>query len=416
MIELTLAQARQLAVQAQGLHAPQPATPAGMLNAFRQLGCVQLDPISAIAKSHQLVLRNRMAPQTIDTLNRHLEQLLWHDRSVFEYWAHCASMVLTEDYPIHSHRMRSYLKNSTDASTWAVRTRKWVTDNKALATKILREIKKHGMLPSSHFENTTTEEWLSTGWTSGRNVNQMLDYYWLSGKLMVAGRRGNGRLWDLAERVLPDWTPRQNLSESEITRHAALKAVRALGVATALQVKGHFTRYRYPDLEQRLNELVKHGELAPATIVGLPGRWYLLADTLDTLDTQDTSDTAGTAAVKLLSPFDNLICDRKRTLLLWDFDFTIEIYVPPAKRKYGYYVLPILHNNRLIGRLDSKMDRAEKVLTINALHVEPDAPISRPTGQAIGMALRELAHFLGATDMQQQAGNLPKAWQKLLIS
>ena len=392
-IQLTLAQARQLAVQAQGLHTPQPATPEGVLNAFRQLGCVQLDPISAVAKSHQLVLRNRMEPQTIDTLNRHLEQLLWHDRSVFEYWAHCASMVLTEDYPIHSHRMRSYLKSSKDDSTWGKRTRQWVADNKALANEVLREIKKHGMLPSSHFENETNEEWLSTGWTSGRNVSQMLDYFWLSGKLMVAGRRGNGRLWDLTERVLPDWTPRQSLAVADVTCRAALKAVDALGVATALQIKQHFTRARYPELDKRLGELVKQGELAHATVADLPGRWYIPADTLDTIDTLDTQVTHQT---KLLSPFDNLICDRKRTKQLWDFDFTIEIYVPQAKRKYGYYVLPILHANTLIGRLDSAMDRKTHTFTINAIHLEPNAPQGGATGKAITVAIQGLADFLGA--------------------
>ena len=406
-IQLSLAQARQLAVQAQGLHALQPATPEGMLAAFRQLGCVQLDPISAIAKSHQLVLRNRMLPQTIDTLNRHLEQLLWHDRSVFEYWAHCASMVLTEDYPIHQHRMRGYLKNSTDASTWSLRTRQWVADNKALANQILREIKKHGRLPSSHFENETNEEWLSTGWTSGRNVSQMLDYFWLSGKLMVAGRRGNGRLWDLAEKILPDWTPRQVLSTPEVTRRAALKAVRALGVATALQVKWHFTRYRYPELDQRLAELVKHGELAHATIAGLPGRWYLPTDTLDTIDTLDTADTP---TPKLLSPFDNLICDRKRTKLLWDFDFTIEIYVPPTKRKYGYYVLPILHNNRLIGRLDSAMNRQAEIFTVNTLHLEPGIVADKALGKAVTGAIHELTDFLGAKRIELR-DPLPRGWK-----
>lgn len=406
-IQLTLAQARQLAVQAQGLHALQPATPEGMLSAFKQMGCVQLDPISAVAKSHQLVLRNRMLPQSIDTLNRHLEQLLWHDHSVFEYWAHCASMVLTEDYPIHSDRMRAYLKSSPNASSWAKRIRKWVDDNKALANQVMREIKKHGMLPSSHFENETNEEWLSTGWTSGRNVSQMLDYFWLSGKLMVAGRRGNGRLWDLSERVLPEWTPRQKLSAPEVTRRAIMKAVKALGVATPLQIKWHFMRFRYPDLDQRLSELVKHGELAHASVTGLPGRWYIAADTLDTLDILDTYDTHTT---KLLSPFDNLICDRKRTKLLWDFDFTIEIYVPQHKRKYGYYVLPVLHANQLIGRLDSAMNRQTHVFTINALHLEPNTPRDKTTGQAISAAITELGSFLGAQKIEVIAP-LPRGWR-----
>ena len=119
MLSLTQTQARQLAIRAQGLHQTQAATPAGMAAVFRQLGCVQLDPLSAVAKSHQLVLRSRLAHADIHALNRDLDQLLWRDKSVFEYWAHCASMVLTEDYPIHSQRMRSYLKLGDSSSSWA---------------------------------------------------------------------------------------------------------------------------------------------------------------------------------------------------------------------------------------------------------------------------------------------------------
>ena len=399
-ISLTLIQARHLAVQAQGLHQPQPATAAGMLNVFRQLGCVQLDPISAVAKSHQLVLRSRLDHANIAALNNDLDQLLWRDKSVFEYWAHCASMVLTEHYPIHSHRMRGHINGET--SSWGKRMIAWVAENKPLADRILREIKKHGPLPSSYFEDEAHSDWNSTGWTSGRNVNQMLDFFWLSGKLMVSGRKGNGRLWDLAARHLPDWTPREKLNDTVAEKRAVVQALQSLGVATAQQINLHFTRYRYPTLKNVLAGLEREGRIVRASVEGSKGDWYMSASAAQTSEVSE--------GATLLSPFDNLICDRKRTLALFNFNFTIEIYVPKEKRKLGYYVLPILYQDKIIGCLDPLMDRAKGILHVHRVHAQPDAPMNRKTGKAIQQAIAELASFLGASHINM--GQVPDGWQR----
>ena len=413
-LSLTLAQARHLAVNAQGLHQPQPASAEGMLNVFRQLGCVQLDPISAVAKSHQLVLRSRLAHTSVAALNTDLDQLLWRDKSVFEYWAHCASMVLTEHYPIHSHRMRGHLKGTT--STWGQRMIAWVAENKALANHILREIKKHGPLPSSYFEEETHSDWNSTDWTSGRNVNQMLDFFWLGGKLMVVGRKGNSRLWDLAERHLPEWTPREKLRDAAIEKLATLQALQALGVATQQQINLHFTRYRYPTLKNTLADLEREGHVVRASVEGMKGDWYLPASQAATsqdsrfgsLETSEVGDIA-----TLLSPFDNLICDRKRALALFNFDFTIEIYVPKEKRKFGYYVLPILYEDKIIGRVDPLMDRAKGILHIHQVHAETDAPMNRKAGKAVAQAIAQLGRFLGATHVNMgNPKDLPEGWKR----
>jgi hypothetical protein len=399
-LTLTLAQARQLAVRAQGFHQLADPSTENMLAAFRQLGCVQLDPINAVAKTHQLVLRSRLAYADLSTLNTDLDQLLWHDKSVFEYWAHCASMVLTEHYPIHNHRMRGHLKGET--SSWGKRMIAWVAENKALADLILREIKKRGPLPSSHFEEETHSDWNSTGWTSGRNVNQMLDFFWLSGTLMVVGRKGNGRLWDLAERHLPDWTPREKLNDAKVEKQAVLQALHSLGIATAQHINLHFTRYRYPTLKHALAELEREGQVVRASVEGLKGDWYIPTSQADTCEVfPDTT---------LLSPFDNLICDRKRTKALFNFDYTIEIYVPKEKRKFGYYVLPILHEDKLIGRIDPMMDRANGVLHIHNVYAEPDAPMNRKTGKAVGQAIAQLGSFLGARHIN--FGQVPSGWQR----
>ena len=404
-ISLTLSQARHLSVAAQGLHQTQPASAEGMLNVFRQLGCVQLDPISAVAKSHQLVLRNRLAHSNIAALNADLEQLLWRDKSVFEYWAHCASMVLTEHYPVHSHRMRGHLKGNSNS--WGQRMLAWVAENKSLADHILREIKKHGPLPSSYFEEEAHSDWNSTGWTSGRNVNQMLDFFWLGGKLMVTGRKGNGRLWDLAERHLPAWTPRDKLHNAAVEKLATLQALQALGIATQQHINLHFTRYRYPTLKQTLADLEREGHVVRASVEGLKGDWYIPANQTQVHDSEVAEGST------LLSPFDNLICDRKRTLALFNFNFTIEIYVPKEKRKLGYYVLPILHEDKIIGSVDPLMDRAKGILHVHQVHAQPDAPMNRKTAKAISQAIAKLAAFLGASHINMgKPSNLPEGWKR----
>lgn len=386
--------ARLLAIRAQGLDAPRPATVDGLMDTFRALRAVQLDPISAVAKSHQHVLRNRVAHASADALSRDLEQLLWRDRSLFEYWAHCASMVLTEDYPIHAGYMRQHLTHS-GSSVWYERMRAWIEENKRLRDRILREIKKRGPLSSVDIEDESESAWRSSGWTNGRTVSRMLDFLWFGGQLMVSGRKGNSRVWDLAERHLPATTPRHKLAEKDMTRLAAAHALRALGIGTEAHIKLHFTRGRYPDLKNQLTALTRTGDIVAAQVKELPGIWYAPADLLEQVRALDARDALRALPTRTLSPFDNLICDRKRTEQLFGLDFRIEIYVPADKRKFGYYVLPVLHHGRFIGRVDPSLDRKTRVLSVPGIHIEPGAP--RDARRIIGGELDSLATWVGAT-------------------
>jgi hypothetical protein len=411
MRSITSTLARRLAITRQCLSGPRaPANPDGLLGVVRDLGCLQLDPISAVARSHQLVLFSRVGKYDLADLDR----LLWSDRSLFEYWAHVASIVLTEDYPIHQWMMR---RHGRDESQWAFRTRAWIEKNRSLRRHILNELKRNGPLPSRYFEDKAAEGWYSTGWTSERNVSRMIDFLWLQGTIMVAGRQGIQKLWDLSERVLPEWTPRETLSEREMVYRAAQKAIRALGVTTPQHIRYHYIRGRYPDLPQALDRLERDGRIERVEIrdgrQAWPGTWHIHVDDLPVLERLANGDWK--PRTTLLSPFDNLICDRKRTQLLFDFDFTMEIYVPPAKRKYGYYVLPILHGDRFIGRVDPKLDRERGVLTINAVHAEPDSAKSRTAAHAAATAIEELAGFLGASDIEYDRKRLPPAWKRNLI-
>src|SRR5437868_2678298 len=193
----------------------------------------------------------------------------------------------------------------------------------------------------------------------------MLDFLWTQGKLMVAGRVGGQRLWDLAERCLPEWAPREELDRHEAVRRAAQKSLRALGVARPREIAQHYTRGRYPGLQKALDELESEGRIEQVQIVDedqaiWPGPWYVHAEDLPLLERLAAGEWH--PRTTLLSPFDNLICDRARTEKLFDFEFRIEIYVPAAQRQYGYFVMPILHGDRLIGRVDPRFDRAHRRL------------------------------------------------------
>lgn len=407
---LTPTLARRLAVHCQRLTAPlPPPTAEGMMAVLRQIRCLQLDPIRAVERSHLLVLWSRLGEYDPAVLDK----LLWQERTLFEYWAHAASIVLTEDYPIHQWHMARWVQGNRPGHE---RARAWIAENHELHDHILAELAERGPLSVGDLEDKSVTNWQSSGWTNNRNSSQMIDYLWTMGHLMVAHRNGIKRFWHLAEHCLPDWTPREVLDGREVTRHAAQHALRALGVATPAHIKEHFTRKRYPKLNDVLAELEASGCIVPVTIADSAGDrsgpWYIHTDVLPELERLADGDWQ--PRTTLLSPFDNLICDRKRTEQLWDYHFRSEIYVPKAKRQYGYYVLSILHGERLIGRLDPRLDRKQKRLTIHAVHAEPDAPLTAEVGQAIATAVADLARFLGAETIVY--GDVPGGWRSVLKS
>lgn len=401
--------ARRLAITRQRLAGPRPAPDAaGILELFRDLGCVQLDPINVVARSHLLVLWSRLG--AYDPADG-LDSLLWGERRLFEYWAHAASVVLTEDYPIHLAMMRAYARGDTG---WEQRVRSWLEMNEALHRQVLTRLREEGPLLARQFRDHAAEGWESTGWTNGRNVSRMLDILWRKGEIMVAGRSGLQKQWDLAERCLPDWTPREPWPGREVVRQAAQRSLRALGVAHPRHIVQHFTRGRYPDLAGVLADLEAEGRVEPVRIKEgdrtWPGRWYVHADDLPLLERLAGGEWA--PRTTLLSPFDNLICDRLRTESLFRFSYRSEIYTPKDKRQYGYYVMPILHGDQLVGRLDPALDRKQRRLTIHAVHVEPEAPPAGQIAPAVAQAVEELAAFLGATEVVY-GSQLPAGWQPL---
>jgi hypothetical protein len=405
--------ARRIAITRQRLAGERPSPDeAGLLELVRDIGCLQLDPISAVARTNYLVPWSRLGQHDLAIQ----DNLLFEEHSLFEYWAHAASIVLTEDYPIHSAMMRRYRDGKSD---WAARTLAWMDANHELREHVLGTIRERGPVLSKDIEDVAQAGWRSSGWTEGRNVNRMLDFLWTHGTIMVAGRKGGQKMWDLAERVLPAWTPRDVLPDQEVVRRSALRSLRGLGVGTQKHIANHFTRNRYANLPSVLRDLEAEGLIRRVEIDAEGkqwiGPWFVHADDLPLLESLIEGNGAWQPRTTLLSPFDNLIADRARTELLFGYDFRIEIYVPKEQRKYGYYVLSILHGDRLIGRIDPTMDRKAGRLNINAVYAEPDAPGDAATAQSIATAIQELASFLGAESIAYTE-RVPAAWRGSLQS
>lgn len=403
-LELTPTDARRLAVTRQRLAGPRaPATSDGIYDVFRDIGCVQIDPIRAVERTQYLVLWSRLGAFNYDDFH----QLLYQDWKLFEYWAHAASFVLVEDYPLHQAMMRNWAQGDR---AWNKRARHWMQENDAFRQYVLAEIGRNGPLASTQLEDRSTYAWPSSGWTNNRNVGMMIDFLWTRGDLVVADRDQLHRKWGLTENYLAQAQATEPWPDEQVTSIAAQKAIRALGVATEKQIKQHFIRNRYKGLSKTLRKLAAAGQIVPVIIrdgsAEWPGDWYLHSADMPLLET--LRNGGWQPRTTLLSPFDNLICDRDRTELMWDFYFRIEIYVPKKKRQYGYYVLPILHGDRLIGRIDPKMDRKTNTLHIHNIYAEDDAPDDNATLAQIANAIVELARFLGANDIVLD--NVPPQW------
>ena len=378
-------------MQGQRLAGPRPASIAEVVH---ELTMVQLDPTRVVARTEHLVLFSRLGRRfRIDDL----ERMLWVDRSLFEYWVH---IVPTADHWIHRESMRRYPDKGPQGGLkrrqYAAR---WLEANASFRRYVLRELRTRGPLRARDLEDRVADGWHTGGWNDeGRNVAMLLDLLWNKGEVMIVGRDGQQRLWDLAERRLPAREPAR--PAAAIAREVLDRQLRARGVATTTQFGTLFDGR--PDGWQRaLATLVREGVAVPVRIEGITkGDWFAHADLLD---------RPWKPRTVALSPFDDLVSDRDHTEALFDFHFRLEIYVPKAARRWGYFVLPLLRGDRLIGRVDPQFDRDARVLRLEAVHGEPDTSAS--DGVAAWRAVRELAGWLGATDIEVR-GQVPGAWRR----
>jgi uncharacterized protein YcaQ len=377
--------ARRLAVLGQLLSSPRPTS---ILQTVRWLGSVQMDPTRAVERTEHLVLWSRLGRRYRPA---DLERLLWQERSLFEYRAF---ILPTSDLAVHRPTMRRY--PSSDAARHEY-VRRYLRENAAFRRYVLERLRRDGPLRTRDLEDRSAVGWRTGGWNDdGRNTSMMLEVLWAKGEVMIVGRDGQQRVWDLAERRLPFGEP--PLRGREEARRLLDTQLRALGIARASAVGWTFERVRPPGWERALAELVGRGIAIPCRVEGVRGEWLAHADLLDRPFRPRTV---------LLSPFDRLIHDRRRTEELFGFRFRLEIYVPRVKRVHGYFAMPILHGDRPIGRIDPRLDRDAGVLRVNAVHAEPEAPAS--AGPAVARAISELGAWLGAD--VTYGGRVPRAWR-----
>ncbi len=389
---MSLRTVRRLALAKQGLSGtPRPATRDGVMDLVRDLRSLQLDPISVVARSHLLVLWSRIGafdPALVD-------DLLFRERALFEYWAHAAAIVLAEDYPLHRLHMRSW----PGTGAYADRIRTWMRENERLRRAIVARLRRDGPIGSRAMDDLRVRTDDTIGWPNAGGVERMLSFLWAQGKVMVAGRAGGSRLWDLTERVLPEWVPRRAMGERAAARRAAELSLKALGAGRPAHVRDHFAAGRFPAVPRTLDELERAGTVVRLEVAGegvAPGPWFVHADDVPLLDRLEAGEWEPRAT--LLSPFDNVIHNRARTLELFDFHYRIQIYVPASKRPHGYYVMPVLDGERIVARIDPVMDRKANRLVVNAVHAEPGFG-ARSVERALKPGLEALALFLGAEDV-----------------
>ena len=386
-------QARRLALHAQGLAAP-PTPGTDVAAAVARLGCLQLDPVGVVARSPLLVLRARLRGGSHDSHARALDRAAYRERTLFEYWCHEASLCHVADLPIHRWAMRSYLERLSPARAVV---REWLEVNEGFARHTVGALGADGPLRANELEDRSAEAWVHGHWTdevsSRQTIARMLERLWMQGLIGVADRHGSARRWDLLERCLPAGVlaaaDAEPLTEAEAVRRAALRAVTMLGVARAPHINAHFTRRRYPGLAAALAVLERGGELQRVAVSGLRGEWWIRP-----ADLERAGRLSSGRRTVALSPFDNLLCDRARAEELFGFDHRLEIYVPAAKRRWGYYVLPVLHRERIAARVDLRLEREGEVpvLRVLALHREP----GRRAEGAVRCALESLASWRGA--------------------
>ena len=388
-LELSIERARRLAIAGQLLTAPRPRS---ILDVVGELGEVQMDPTKAVARTEHLVLFSRLGRRFRVA---ELERLLWDERSLFEFQAH---IVPTSDFAIHREVMRRYPNGDWTRHTYV---RDWLRANASFRRYVLRELRTRGPLRTRDLEDRTVDGWRTGGWNdNGNNTGMMLEILWAKGELMIVGRDGQQRIWDLAERRLPVDEPR--LPAGQVARRMMERQLRARGVGKRRELGVGLDGDRMPGEQRAFDAMLRGGRRDPGARRGREGDWYVHADLLD---------RPFRGRTVLLSPFDDLISDRARTEAMFGFRYRIEIYVPKTQRQYGYFVLPILHGDRLIGRIDPAFDRTARELRVNGVWAEPGAPAD--AGTAVAGAIAELGSWLGAREISF-GRTMPAMWRRAL--
>jgi uncharacterized protein YcaQ len=362
---------------------PQPASKADVLSTIRQIGILQIDTISVVARSPYLVLWSRLGDYKLAWLDE-----LLAEGALFEYWAHAACFIPIEDFPLFRGRMLQTRAADYSTHYWSP------LEHVDLVQGILERIRREGPLRSSDFESENKPQ---GGWWNWKDEKRALEHLFNTGELMIARREKFQRVYDLQERVLPNWDDRQTCSEEEVRRALVLKTVRAQGISRA----GWLFHYYYltkTGLAGLVKELARESALLEVEVEGWPEPAYVHPDRQALLD-RAAAGALEPTLTSLLSPFDPLVQDRARLRQVFGFDFTIECYLPQGKRRYGYYALPILQRGSFAGRLAAKAHRAKGVFEVKGIWLEPGFELKGALAEDLGVALQRCAAWHGTPEV-----------------
>ncbi len=389
---LTATEARWLALEGQGLDRPRPARPAaaaGLRRVFGRVGVIQLDAVNVVARTQFLVPFSRLGP---------------YDRAAYmamsgpggelvEGWAHMASLTPAATYPLLRPRMRSFAEGT---SAWHRNRAAWARTEARYIAAVLDEVKRRGPLTASMLSDPRPRQ---GEWWGRRSIGRVaLEWLFALGELAAWRNEAFERVYDLPERVLPpELLAAPAPSPDEAEQALLLAAAASLGVATVADLADY---YRMPVARAKaaVADLVADGRLVPVTVEG----WDKVAFCLPGAHPRPPTRATGT----LLSPFDSLIWNRDRTLRLFGFDYRIEIYVPEDKRRFGYFVMPLLVGDQLVGRFDLKADRKEELLRVRGSYREPGVTATS-VAEAAALELDALRSWLGLAGLNvARRGNL----------
>lgn len=379
MREISIRDARRVGLHRQGLLKPESFGRGknAVARVISHLGYVQIDTISVVDRAHHHVLKTRVQNYS----EQMLDHLVQRDRKVFEYWSHAAAYLPLAEYRFYLPMMDRFQ-----------RSREQDLDKK-LAADVIARIKDEGPLQARDFNSPNASR--SDGWWDWKPAKRTLEHLFLAGRLMISRRAGFQKVYDLAENVLPGEIDTTMPSSEEWHRFLTLRVVRGYGIATATNVTsacrtvGQFVKQPLREgVLAAIDRLVSENHLEPLRCG--EQTWYTLPGALDELPSR-----LPRREIRFLSPFDHAVIDRKRTLDLFGFDYQIECYVPEAKRKFGYFCLPILWGDELIGRMDAKAVRADARFDVRGLFLEPHVTLDDRLEEALTEGIQRLAHAHG---------------------
>ncbi|MCW3979475.1 MAG: winged helix DNA-binding domain-containing protein [Candidatus Bathyarchaeota archaeon] len=387
-------------IEKQGFrHRPKTVTKEDVFNTIDKLGCIQIDTINVVERAHHLTLWSRLGAHDKEILH----DLAYRDRLLFEHWAHAASYIPLKDFRFFIHAMnirREKIRENSEKWEYGI---DWSRVDPDILEKVLERAREEGPLATRDFEHK--RERPSDGWWDWKPAKVILEALLGAGVLLVSRRENFQRYYDLSERVLPEWVETDMPPEDDRVRFFVSRPMGCLGLLKATDIRKYYLpwcvilRRTSKQLQAILNDMVEEDRAFRFAVEGEKQPYFCLPEDVDRISELEDGDL-GFGGVRFLTNFDNLLWDRERVKNLFGFEAKLETYIPADKRKYGYYNLPILSGDRLVGRIVPRMDRDEKTLVIESVWHEPWFEPDADFEDSFAETMESFAEFNGAEGIE----------------